>query len=276
MSAPLPAGGVTASVLGPLLAGDPHRPRLIWHGAGRTELSTASLANWSAKTAGFLIDELSAQPGDTVVWRVRRSWQGVPLLLGSWWAGMVVTDLYDAAAESDAAAAFIDEDEESDADEVIVASSHPFGIGTGGLPDFYRHVADAILQQADRFIPRRPGPGADSPASVTNEGTFAIADLLERAGTAAQAIGPGGRVLSVVDLTLPDRVCTAVLGTSGRGRLADPGHARSGCGHHSAGQDRRRRRRDRDVRGGCPGAAPDGLTTLRVWLRRGCLVECPR
>ena len=212
MSAPLPAGGITASVIGPLLAGDPHRPRLIWHGAGRTELSTASLANWAAKTAGFLLDELGAHQGDTVVWRVRRSWQGVPLLLGSWWAGMVVTDLYDAAAESAAVAAFIDEDEESDADEVIVASSHPFGIGTTGLPDFYRHVADAILQQADRYIPRRPGPDSDARAAVTNEATFSVGDLLQRAAAAAQAIGPGGRVLSTVDLTLPERICTAVLG----------------------------------------------------------------
>ena len=110
------------------MAADPHRPRLIWHGAGRTELSTASLANWSAKTAGLLVDELGGRTGGTVVWRVRRSWQAVPLLLGSWWAGMVVTDLYDEAAESRAVAAFIDDDDESGADEVIVASSHPFGL----------------------------------------------------------------------------------------------------------------------------------------------------
>ena len=99
MTAPLPPGGVTAALLGPLLAGDPHRPRLIWYGSGRTELSTASLVNWSAKSAGLLVDELGARPGGTVVWRVRRSWQGVPLLLGAWWAGLVVSDLYDDAAD---------------------------------------------------------------------------------------------------------------------------------------------------------------------------------
>src|SRR6476661_5216589 len=97
MTEPLPPGGITAALLGPLLAGDPHRPRLIWHGSGRTELSTASLGNWAAKTAGLLVDELGAAPGDTVQWRVRRSWQGVPLLLGSWWAGLIVTSLDDDA-----------------------------------------------------------------------------------------------------------------------------------------------------------------------------------
>lgn len=211
-AAPSPAGGITAAVLGPLLVGDPHRPRLIWHGAGRTELSTASLANWSAKTAGFLVDELGARPGDTVVWRVRRSWQGVPLLLGSWWAGMVVTDLYDPAAESDAAAAFIDEDDESGADEVIVASSHPFGVGSGPLPDFYRHVSEAILPQADRFIPRGPVAIADSVAVATNDGAVTTGELLDRTVRAAAVIGPAGRVLCTVDLTLPDRVCSALLG----------------------------------------------------------------
>ena len=212
MTTLLPPGGDTAALFGPLLAADPHRPRLIWHGAGRTELSTASLVNWSAKSAGLLVDELGGRPGGTVVWRVRRSWQGVPLLLGSWWAGMVVTDLYDEAAESRAVAAFIDEDDDSAADEVIVASSHPFGLGTDALPAFYRHVSDAVLPQADRFSPRRPGAAADSPAVVTTDGTYSVTEILDRTARAAAAVGPAGRVLSTVDLTLPGRVCAALLG----------------------------------------------------------------
>ena len=212
MSAPLPAGGITAALLGPLLAGDPHRPRLIWHGAGRTELSTASLANWSAKTAGFLVDELGGRPGGTVVWRVRRSWQGVPLLLGSWWAGMVVTDLYDEAAESRALAAFIDDDDDSRADEVIVASSHPFGLADGEIAEYAQHVADAVLPQADRFSPRGPAPGADSPAVVTGAGSSTVQQMLDLAAAASVRIGTAGRVLSTADLTLPDRVAAALLG----------------------------------------------------------------
>ena len=42
---------VTAALLGPLLRGDVHRPRLTTYiGGFWTELSTASLANWSAAT----------------------------------------------------------------------------------------------------------------------------------------------------------------------------------------------------------------------------------
>ena len=226
MTTPLPAGGITAALLGPLVAADSHRPRLIWHGAGRTELSTASLANWSAKTAGLLVDELGGRTGGTVVWRVRRSWQAVPLLLGSWWAGMVVTDLYDEAAESRAVAAFIDDDDESGADEVIVASSHPFGLATGEISEYARHVADAVLPQADRFTPRRPAATADSAAVLTTDGSFSVGDLLARAARAAAAIGVGGRVLSVNDLTLPDRVGTALLGAlAADGSLIQVTHA---------------------------------------------------
>jgi uncharacterized protein (TIGR03089 family) len=226
MTGPLPPGGITAALLGPLLAGDPHRPRLIWHGAGRTELSTASLANWSAKTAGLLVDELGGRTGGTVVWRVRRSWQGVPLLLGSWWAGMVVTDLYDEAAESRAVAAFVDDDDESGADEVIVASSHPFGLATGQIAEYARHVADAVLPQADRFSPRRPAATAESVAVLTTDGSFSVGEILNRAARAGELIGSGGRVLSVVNLTLPDRVCTALLGAlAADGSLIQVTHA---------------------------------------------------
>ena len=164
--------------------------------------------NWSAKTAGLLVDELGGQPGATVVWRVRLSWQGVPLLLGSWWARMVVTDLDD----HDAVAAFIDENERSGAEEVIVASSHPFGLAGDNLPDYYRHVADAVLPQADRFSPREPAAAPDAVAVIVASGTVSVSEMLDRSARAGLAIGAGGRVLSTVDLTLPDAVCAGLLG----------------------------------------------------------------
>jgi uncharacterized protein (TIGR03089 family) len=208
MTRNLAPGGITAALFGPLLAGDPHRPRLTWHGAGRTELSTASLVNWAAKTAGLLIDELGLAPGDTVEWRVHRSWQGVPLLLGAWWAGMVVTDV----PGSGAPVAFVDEGEDSSADEVIVASAHPFGLPTTQVAGHQRHVADAVLQQADRFAPRRSGASAASTAVTTVAGRLTLGEILDRADAAAATIGSGGRVLSTVDLTLPDPVVSGLLG----------------------------------------------------------------
>jgi len=204
----LAPGGIAAALLGPVLAGDPHRPRLTWHGAGRTELSTASLGNWAAKTAGLLIDELGLTPGETVEWQVHRSWQGVPLLLGAWWAGMVVS----AVPDSGAPVAFVDEGDDSSSDDVIVASAHPFGLATTQVAGHQRHVADAVLPQADRFVPRRPGAPAASPAAITTSGSLTITEILDRADSAAAVIGLGGRVLSTVDLTLPNAVILGLLG----------------------------------------------------------------
>ena len=86
--------GVTESLLLPLMRGDAHRPRLTTYAGGfRTELSTASLANWSAKVAGLLVDELGVGPGELVYVGVGAGWQTAPILLGSWWAGLTVTDL---------------------------------------------------------------------------------------------------------------------------------------------------------------------------------------
>jgi uncharacterized protein (TIGR03089 family) len=217
MTTPLAPGGVTAALLGPLLAQDPHRPRLIWHGSGRTELSTATLANWSAKTAGLLVDELGARPGQVAEWRTRLSWQSVPLLLGAWWAGLVLTDIDDVGV-TEAIVGFIDEDDGSDlewgsaAEYAYVASSHPFGLGSGELPDYHQHVSDAVLPQADRFTPRRPGVTAESAAVLTTEGPVSVGEILNRSRTSGAAIGTGGRVLSVLDLSLPDGVCSGLLG----------------------------------------------------------------
>ena len=207
-------GGVAAAILHRLTADDPHRPRLVWYGgrnaAGRTELSTASLTNWAAKTAGFLTDEIGAGSGDTVLWRVRRSWQGLPLLLGCWWAGLAVTD--DESAAGDAVVAFVDEGEESDADEVVVASTHPFGLAQAELPPLYRHVADAVLPQADRFAPRVRTVDPSVPMIVTAAGTLTADQVLGRVTQAAHALGPGAVLLAAAVPDLPDGVCSGALG----------------------------------------------------------------
>lgn len=210
------SGGVTAAVLGSMGSGDPHRPRLVWYGQGRTELSTASLTNWAAKTAGYLVDELGAEPGDGVLWRVRRSWQGLPLLLGCWWAGLVVTDVLpgDAAAgATEPVAAFVDPEEPAsadlDVDEVVVASVHPFGLATGALTAPCRSVADAILPQADRFATRGPGPAADAPAVVTASGSWTVGQVL--AMIEAAAVPDGAVVLSTTPPSLLDAVCAGAL-----------------------------------------------------------------
>lgn len=199
---------VTAELLGPLLSGDPHTPRLVvYTGDGRTELSTASLANWSAKVAGLLIDELGVAAGDPVVIRLGAGWQTVPILLGSWWVGAVVTDLDDPAA----AVAFVADGADAGADEVFVVSGHPLGAPSTRVQAHQRDFTTAVLGQADRFGAPVTLDSAD-PALRTADTELSVADLLGTARAAAERFGIGSRILSDADWTLPDPLLALVLG----------------------------------------------------------------
>ena len=60
---------LTDALLDPLLKADPMGPRITYYDDAtgeRIELSTATLANWAAKTANLLRDELGAGPGTRV------------------------------------------------------------------------------------------------------------------------------------------------------------------------------------------------------------------
>ena len=56
----------------------------------RTELSVASYANWVAKTANLLVDELMLEPGETVLLDLPPHWLTTVFLGGAWAAGLAV------------------------------------------------------------------------------------------------------------------------------------------------------------------------------------------
>ncbi len=202
----MPSLGVTEAVLLPLMRGDAHRPRLTTYTGGfRTELSTASLANWSAKVAGLLVDELGAGPGDQVYVGVGAGWQTAPILLGSWWAGLTVTDL----DLPDAVAAFVPDGASSAAgaaDEVFVVSGHPLGAPSAVVAAHQRDFTTAVLPQADRFAAR----AAASPVAVRNAaGDVSVVELLEAARTAG--LPDGSRLMSVLPWSLPEGLARTLL-----------------------------------------------------------------
>ena len=68
-------------------------PRITYYddaSGERIELSTVTLANWAAKTANLLRDELGAGPGTRVAVLLPAHWQTVAVLLGVWWIGAEV------------------------------------------------------------------------------------------------------------------------------------------------------------------------------------------
>lgn len=81
------------TVLQPLLALDPGAPMVTHYdqaAPSRVELSVTSTANWAAKIAGLLRDELGVTPGDVIVCDLPAHWLTAGVLLGTWWAGAEV------------------------------------------------------------------------------------------------------------------------------------------------------------------------------------------
>src|SRR5690606_35078500 len=75
---------------GPLLSSSPARPLLTHYDDAaqtRIELSGATLANWAAKTANWLVEEFDVEGGDPVCVRLAAHWQTAGVLLGAVWAG---------------------------------------------------------------------------------------------------------------------------------------------------------------------------------------------
>jgi len=180
---------------------DPARPLLTFYDDAtgeRTELSTATFANWVAKTANLLRDDLGVRPGATVGLDLPVHWLG-PVVLGAAWAGglEVVWD--------------------GEADAVVT--------GPGGLARWAGEaarvpvVASALLPLAVRFPePLPPGvhdlgvevwaqPDAYVAWSPPEDDDPAIPGLSQaerwRAATAGSHLTDGGRLLSEVSPASP-------------------------------------------------------------------------
>ncbi|WP_039993654.1 TIGR03089 family protein [Gordonia otitidis] len=182
---------VTTTLLGRV--DDWARPLLTYyddHTGERTELSAATLGNWAAKTANYLLVEVGLVPGDDVVVDLPEHWQSAAILLGSWWAGahVHVDTESDTARVVFTSAAGIDT--HADAEELVVASLDPFGLGVADLPPGVSDYASAVRVHGDQYSPPRYS-GAALDGRTTTE-------VLDSASTLASSAGIGStnRVLS--------------------------------------------------------------------------------
>ncbi len=191
---------VSAAVLDPLLASDPAGPRITYYddAAGeRIELSTATLANWAAKTGNLLRDELGAGPTSRVTVMLPAHWQTAAVLFGIWWIGAEVVP----GGPADIALCTRDRLDEADAavdgGEVAVLSLDPFGKPAADLPVGVTDYATAVRVHGDQISPERhPGPALDGRS---------VAEVLTdaEASSAAQGFAPGDRVMSSASWDTP-------------------------------------------------------------------------
>jgi uncharacterized protein (TIGR03089 family) len=197
---------VTDQLLGPLLRADPARPRMTHYddtAGSRVELSGTTLANWAAKTANWLRDELGVQPGDTVAVLLPPHWQTAGALLGAWWCGATVTSSPAAAAVALCARDRLDE--AGSAAEVAVLGLDPLGASVRELPRGVHDFAGEVRVHADSFTPAGAGPQAETVLAAA------------RACAAQLRLRPADRLLCTTgwDATVPGEVLLAVLSVDG-------------------------------------------------------------
>ena len=176
------------------MAANPAGPRITYYDDAtgeRIELSTATLANWAAKTANLLRDELGAGPGSRVAVLLPAHWQTAAVLFGVWWIGCeVVLD----GSEADIALCTEDRLDEAGAavgmGEIAVLSLDPFGKPVADLPIGVTDYATSVRAHGDQVVPeRQPGP-ALAGRSVTD------ALAAAQASAAARGLTSADRVLS--------------------------------------------------------------------------------
>ena len=156
---------LTDALLDPLLGADRMGPRITFYDDAtgeRIELSTVTLANWAAKAANLLRDELGAGPGSRVAVLLPAHWQTVAVLLGVWWIGAEVVLTADADLALCTADLLAAADEAVAGGEVAVLSLDPFGKPAEGLPVGVTDYATAVRVHGDSVVAERaPGPALE-------------------------------------------------------------------------------------------------------------------
>lgn len=186
---------VSAALLDPLMQRDPVGPRITFYDDAtgeRIELSTVTLANWAAKTANLLRDELGAGPGSRVAVLLPAHWQSAAVYFGIWWVGAEVA--LERTGDAEIALCTADRLDEADAaapmGEIAVLSLDPFGKPVPDLAIGLTDYATAVRVHGDQIVPERhPGPALDGRS---------VDEVLAGASESARAQGltPEDRVMS--------------------------------------------------------------------------------
>lgn len=182
---------LTQELLDPILATDPAGPRVTYYDDGtgeRVEVSTVTLANWAAKTANLLRDELGVEPGARVSVLLPAHWQTAAVLLGAWWAGADVVLGADDTAEL--AVVHGDRiDEAGDVPEILALSLDAFGKPVPDLPVGVTDYATSVRVHGDQFRPSGQSGALDG---------VSVPEVLAAARSRAEAhsLTVGDRVLS--------------------------------------------------------------------------------
>lgn len=203
------------TALAGLLGGiaDPAQPFLTYYDCAsgeRIELSAVTTANWVAKTANFLIDELDAEPGCRVRLDLPSHWESFVWILSAWSVGAVLTD-------HDADIAVVGPSLEADEKIRVALSLKPLGLRFDSPPQGFIDYNAEVLGHSDHFQPFDP-PSGDAPA-------IDLGDVIQNRDELFASVEPVGRRVLLESGTLL-RDCTALVAAGrGGGSLVIVAHA---------------------------------------------------
>ncbi|HEU4512614.1 MAG TPA: TIGR03089 family protein [Nocardioidaceae bacterium] len=215
---PSPTHHSFPDLLSATLRSAPARPLVTFYDDAtgeRVELSVTTYANWVAKTAGLVQDELDVEHGSLVLVDLPTHWLGAVWLGALWSGGQVVTTDPLLSGEADLVVCGPDGvgtyADRADVVPVVALSLRPLGARFAEpLPTGVVDYGAVVLGQPDVFMALHPA-GADDGAWREGDTSLTQADLLADAA-ATPLVEPGGRLLTDVN------PCTA----RGRGTLLSP------------------------------------------------------
>ena len=204
---------LSGAILDPMLRADPVGPRITYYDDAtgeRIELSAVTLANWAAKTANLLRDELGAGPASRVAILLPAHWQTAAVLFGVWWIG---AEAVLGAGPADLALCTAERLDEADSllsmtalgGEVAVLSLDPFGRPVPDLPIGVTDYATAVRVHGDQIVPEA-SPG---PALAGQSVDEILADC--ESSSAARELASTDRVLSSASWTEPRELVDGLL-----------------------------------------------------------------
>jgi uncharacterized protein (TIGR03089 family) len=208
----------TADLLRSALGTDAARPFLTYYDDAtgeRVELSVATFANWVAKTANLLQDELGAAPGDRLALLLPAHWQTAVWLLAC--ASVGVTAEIGTPADVSGADLVVSGPDTLEAargigrDRVALAL-RPLGGRFPEPPAGFLDYAVEVPSQGDRFVPYAP-VDPDGPALRVGGAELSAAELVgrARAEAAERGLARGSRVLSALPYDSLDGLLTGLF-----------------------------------------------------------------
>ncbi len=170
----------------------PSRPLVTAYDAGaRIELSVTTYANWVAKTASLLVDELDLQRGDRLRLDLPAHWLGPVLLGAAWQAGLQVTWDDDTEAVVCGPAALPIWADRAAERVVLATALDPLGQRfADGVPDGVHDLGVEVWSQPDAFLPWDPPDGDDPALPGLDQAT------LWRDAATGELLDDGGRLLT--------------------------------------------------------------------------------